>query len=163
MKGLIILFVVGVAACGVIVWLTQWGMSDPGIGVALAFGNPDEGTIEMHVAIDMGMPRRERPRANIKGTLLWDEWVADHFDLRDGNGQPVEITRIGYSMLIPEQKVGGAPEFYLKAVLQGGVSYTFDYIARKADAHLYRRTFVAPADTQQMKRWNFEPTERGGA
>ncbi|MBN2561408.1 MAG: hypothetical protein JXQ75_10810 [Phycisphaerae bacterium] len=159
MKGLIGLAVIGVIGVGLTLWLTVWSASDPGIGIAHAFGEPTDGAIQLHVVVDMGMPIREPPRSNLKGTVFWDEWVEEHFVLRDDSGEKLEFQRRSSSTLIPDHKAGGTPEFYLMTKVRPGVSYTFDYIPRKAEPLRYRRTFVAPAEGQQMRRQTFEPVE----
>ena len=162
MKGLIGLGIVGLVGVGLVYWVASWSTSDPGIAIAHAFGNPAEDTIELHVAVYMG-PRTEPPRIDpdLSDLQLWQEWLDEHYQLRDDAGTTVEIERIGHSLLMPAHKVGGAPEFFLKAGLRQGTEYTFDFTPRRAEPNRYRYTFIAPAEGEGIKRKTFEPVEEG--
>ncbi len=160
MKGLVGLGVVGFLGCLGVWWLSVEAMSDQGFSIAMAHGHPADDGIQLHMVVDMGMTRREGPRQDKDGNILWDEWVEKHFELHEASGQRVEMHRLGQSMLIPANKVPGAQEFYLKAALRPGVNYTFDYLPKRAEPNRYRYTFSAPADTTPMKRHTFELVEQ---
>ncbi len=164
MKGLVVLGLIGVVGIGVTFWLMKECTSDQGISITLACGNPNDGTVAMHAAMDMGIMRREglRQAPDVSEDVLWREWLDEHFQLRDAAGESVHIERVGQSLLINVNKMPGAPDFFLTARLRSGETYSFDYKPWRAKATKYRHTFVAPADKTEMKRWNFELAEGPG-
>lgn len=155
--GLVVFF----AICGGI-WF--WGAreisKDPGIPVFLAFGKAKDGTMDLIWVVDMAMPRREGPKIDAKGNQLWDLWVPDHFKVYDESGTHLELERAGGSQLFNETKIPGAPEFYLRAKVQAGKKYTFDYVPQVTEAKIYRHTFVAPGEQQTMERTMFALVEK---
>lgn len=114
---------------GAAVWwfIMHETMRDQGQWIGTAFGNAADSTIEMHALVDMGMVTRDRPRVDARGEPLWNDWIADHWDLRDASGNAVGFTRIGWSTLIDDDKTIAVPEFYVKYTLQKGGQYTFDF------------------------------------
>ncbi len=157
MKGLIVLVLIGVAVVVGFIWSASRMSADPGRTIALVFGVPDEETIEIHAAVAPGMVAAEGPRMDRNGNVLWDEWIAEHFDLRDEAGDKVPMHRRNFSDLIPANKVVGTPEFYVAAKLRIGGRYTFDYIPLVRVGKRYRHTFTAPEDDTSVKRPNFGP------
>lgn len=148
----------GLVAMGIIACVGGWFVmgkmnADQGYTFANAFGNKDGETIEMHLAIPIAMP--EGPKLDERGNPLWDEWVADHFNLTSDSGDKLEIERLAHSLIIPEHKIGGSPEFYLKPKLHVGTKYTFDFIPYSTGKKKYRMEFTAPAAQTELKRDNF--------
>ena len=144
-------------AAGLLWWILAQPGKDQGMGLAMAYGNvKDDGSIEVVTAIDMPMTIRDGPRLDERGNQMWPEWVTDHFSLRDASDTPVELTRIGHSPLVDERYVGGAPDFYLQAMLRIGAKYTFDYRPKLSGAKVYRLVFTAPAEKQRVARPTFE-------
>ena len=164
MKGLIVLGLIGVVGVGLIFWMMQKSTGDQGISIAVACGNPGDGTVEINAAMDMGIMRREglRQAVDVPLAVLWPEWVEEHFQLCDAAGKSVRLERVGQSLLINVNRMPGAPDFFLTARLRSGETYSFDYKPWRAKTTKYRHTFVAPADKTEMKRWNFELAEGPG-
>ena len=107
MKGLGVLLAIGIAAVAGFWWTTSKAMSDPGIPVAIAFGNPRNDLMEMHVIIAMGMTAAEGPRRDLmSGRVLWAEWIEEHFYLRDASDQPVTLKYRQGNSLIPDHMAG---------------------------------------------------------
>ncbi len=62
MKSLVILGAVVMVIFGIGAWwLMSETMSDQGVWIAYAFGEPRDGKMEMQVVVDMGMVMKERP------------------------------------------------------------------------------------------------------
>jgi hypothetical protein len=152
--GLVI--VVGCVAGG---WyLLGRASEDPGFPMGIAFGNPHDGTIELHLVVELGMVRTEGLKAHPAGGLeTWDDWIADHFDLRDSAGTKLQLTKDGWSDVIGQDQAKN-PEFFLKGKLKAGESYTLKYIPRRAGLVKHRHSFTAPATAQKFQRVFF-PTE----
>lgn len=154
MKGLLVLLVLALAFAGVIFWYTQKQMEKmPDEYIAIAFGQPTDDQIKMDVAISIAMPRREYPRFDpITGAVYWQEWVDEHFDLRDGAGNKVMFQRQSMSQLMSDQEVGGSPEFFLTGMIKKNANYTFVYIPVLALGEQFRYEFTAPAEDTNMER-----------
>ncbi len=159
MKAIVILAVILVIlGAGIWGYIMRESMRDQGCWVACAYGNDEDSNIEMHVMIEMGMVVRDRPRLDDKGEPLWNEWISDHFDLRDASDEAVPFTRIGWSSLIDDEKSFAVPEFYAKYTLQKGSKYTFDFVpsVRVEKQRHYRYCFTAPGEPKKMHREVFE-------
>jgi hypothetical protein len=160
MKGLFILGAVFFVVAGVgIFWLTSVATSDPGTWVAFAFGDPFEGKTEIHVPVDMGMIMKERPRVDERGDPMYEEWVLEHFSLRDEAGDEKPFTRIGHSLVISDDEARSNPEFYIKSTLKVGTTYTLEYRPKREGKARYRHTFTVPTEKAPMVRLLFEPVE----
>ncbi|HEY3244187.1 MAG TPA: hypothetical protein VGM03_12645 [Phycisphaerae bacterium] len=154
MKALItVLIIVGAVGGGFYLLLAKVNQ-DPGYAIPVAFGAPAGGEVEMNVAVSMLMPRREEPKLGRAG-LLWDEWVGDHFDLRDAAGTKLPLKRSDFSQLMTERQAGGTPEFFLITKLRPGQSYTFDYIP-VMPAPRYRYAFTAPSAAKKAEWLTFK-------
>lgn len=156
MKGVVGLAVlVGVGAGGW--WAFKGVVTHDTHAIPIAFGFPDDRTIEMQAIASMGMTVTEGPKADPKtGKPKWEEWVEEHFELRDAGGARVKLSLVSHSDLIPKHKVLGTPEGYLVGRLEKGTSYTFDYIPKRAEAKRYRHAFTAPAADKEVERVAFE-------
>jgi hypothetical protein len=165
MKGLLVMLALALAFGGFIVWWSSAQLeADPGEYVALAFGKATDEKIQIDVAVSIAMPRREGPRVDDRtGAVYWQEWVDEHFDLRDDSDEKVRLLRSGYSELMSDREVGGSPEFYLTAKLKPNLHYTFDYIPVLAGGVQYRYDFIAPAEATPMERRHFAPYEPSGS
>jgi hypothetical protein len=160
MKGVIILGVILVVLGAGIWWfIMHETMKDPGDWVGLAFGNPTESAIEMHLPVELMTVTKDYPRVNERGDPLWEEWISQHYNLQDASGESVAFSRIGWSPLISEDKTKVVPEFYVKCTLQKGAKYTFDVIphGRTQQKFRYRHVFTAPSEPQDMQRVLFDP------
>ena len=149
-----------VGLCGVGFWWLQSKMTEKlGFMVGYAMGDPGEETIQMHVIVSMPMVNTEGRRRTKDGRLTtWEEWIEEHFDLRDDAGRKVPLAREAWSSLISQQQASN-PEFFMRAELRKGVNYIFDYIPIRDDWFRYRHNFTAPADSQPLVRATFEPAE----
>jgi hypothetical protein len=159
MKGLLVMLALAIVFAGVVVWWSSAQLeADPGEYIALAFGNPAEDEIQIDVAVSIAMPRREGPRVDQRsGAVYWQEWVDEHFDLRDDSAAKVRLMRSGSSRLMSDREVAGSPEFYLTGKLRPNAHYTFDYIPILADGLRYRYDFIAPGVATPMERRHFTP------
>ena len=130
---------------------------NPGEAVGLAIGHPHEGEIELHLVISMAMVRAEGPRtAKNSGAELWEEWIADHFDLRDSSGTKLSMQKAGWSDLIGQGQAMN-PEFFLTGKLKIGGSYTLKYIPRTTGRAKFQYSFTAPGSAQTFQRVFFKP------
>lgn len=114
--------------------------------VSIAFGFPKDGDIELHGVVSMGMSAQEPPRVDVK-TLKpnWDEWVDQHFELRDAANQSVKVYFRTSTDVIPTNKIKGTAEGYFSAKLKQNTAYTLDYIPKRAEPTRFRHAFTAPA------------------
>ncbi len=160
MKGLITLGVIGlIAAIGSMLVVKKMN-EDPGQMVAVAFGNPADGQVEIHTVVLMGMVAAEPVRVDaISGFPYWDEWLEQHWDLRDGKGNRVSLERASNSSVINHREAGNAFEFFLVGRVPQGDACTFEYIPRKREKRRYRYSFTAPSSQVAMKRHTFELVE----
>jgi len=139
----------GLLALAGVVVLAWWAVNkittQDSFLVSLAFGFPKDEDIEMHVVISMGMTALEAPRLDpLKGTINWDAWVDEHFDLRSASGDAVKLFYKTGSDVVPANKIRGAAEGYVFGKLKRGVEYTLDYIPKRAEPTRFRHTFTAP-------------------
>ena len=81
---------------------------------------------------------------SLEGKVLWEEWVDQHFDLRDHNSVKSKMGMRKHSDLIPPAQVVGTPEGYLICKLKRGQTYSLDYVPKRAEPKRYRHVFVAP-------------------
>jgi hypothetical protein len=136
-------------------WLHHYWSQDQGHLIGVALGNPRDGKVELHVVVSRGMVRAQAPPvAGRGGAILWDQWTRDHFDLRDSAGKAVEMTRMGHSTLISDQKACN-PEFFLQAWLRAGERYTLDYVPVSTDPQRYRHPFTVPPEGRPFERAHF--------
>jgi hypothetical protein len=129
--------------------------------VAIAFGTPPSGLYEMHIGVDFGMTRTEGPRLSRVGSLMWDEWIEDHFELLDSAGQRVRLSRANNSRLMPASKLPGTFEFYLSAPIQQEAAYQLTYTPRREELRKYRHKFIAPVGQKDPLREWFTAVEPG--
>ena len=144
MKGLVIIALL--CALGAIcLWVSMSQEADRTITIPLACGNPQDGSVEIQIAVSMVMVHKDPPRSNDAGILLWDRWIAEHFRLCDEGGTLVPLKRHHFANLIPEARVG-TPDSYLVTTLRTGAEYTLDCVPILAEGKRYRYTFAVPAD-----------------
>lgn len=116
----------------------------------VAFGPPSAGAAELNLAVGMNLPRRDPPKLKF-AKIQWDQWVDEHFELKDATGAKVKLQRTNFSQLMNDQKAGGTPEFFLKAMVTPGTSYTLDYLP-VVNGERFRYAFTAPAAAQEAER-----------
>lgn len=133
---------------------------DRGHQVGFAIGLPRGDLIELHVIVTRQMVTTEPPIAKgDAGVPDWIEWVNQHWCLRDANGTKLTMNRAGTSPIIADQKAFN-PEFFVKADLQKGASYTLEYVPYRAGTSCYRHAFTASPDGQPFQRLYFETAPR---
>ena len=160
MKSLVIVAVVAVVIFGIGAWwLMSETMSDQGVWIAFAFGEPQDGKMEMQVVVDMGMTMKAPPKTNMRGDILWDEWVTEHFTLEDSSGADLSCKRLAHSLLITNKQAKSNPECFLCYMLVPGDDYTLEYKPFRDESNLYRHGFTAPAGAEEMARVQVPPVE----
>lgn len=161
MKGVIFLAIL-LALVGAGIWcgVMKQAMSDEGIWILTAIGNPDGKKIEMVIAVEIGVTFRIPPRCDKDGNPLWDEWVSAHYEMRDETGKVTPGTRIAHTMLVDERLVKSVPDFFLQFFLEPGRNYALDYIPKAGGKMRYRHSFTAPPDTTPPERVVFNPIKK---
>jgi hypothetical protein len=134
--------------------------TDDQFPIALAFGTPPSGLYELHVGVEPGMKIIEGPAMSQKGNLLWDDWVSDHFELKDASGNAVKFSRANNSRLMPTSKIAGTFEFYLTAPVKKGGKYIMTYQPKVDEKLKYRHEFTAPDSPKDPLRTWFKPDGR---
>jgi hypothetical protein len=152
MKKLVVWMVVLGGACGLGLWfLRHVASKSAGFAVGYALGNPHEDNVELHVVVSISMIRYEGPRLSGSGATLWDDWIAEHFAVRDASGQKVTLQKVGWSDLITERQANN-PEFYLVGKLRARGTYTFDYIPFRDSTLRFRHTLTVLSQGQPFER-----------
>lgn len=152
MKGLIGFGVVALAAlCGVFWYLGSQMGEDNDLPFGMAASKPQNGECELLFVVSMAMPRIQGPKLD-RGAVMWDKWVAEHFQLRDKNGKLYSMTRSmhGNSALISDQQAMN-PEFYLRALVPPG-EYTIDYIPVLEEKRRMRLKFTIGNEGMPFER-----------
>ncbi len=127
--------------------------ADQGKNLAIAYNEPYPDTFEIQVGIGQMVAMRDPPKSTPKGILLWKEWIAAHFELRNDAGTVIPLKRIGTSTLFTGSKGGGDPDFVLVGQVQKEADYEFDYIPVLSAGKTYRYTFKAPTDAKKKRGW----------
>jgi len=152
----------GIIGLAVFLVVAFWAMNfffasvltaDQGRNLAVAYFEPYKGELEIQVGIGPLIPMRDPPRRTPKGIDLWDDWVADHFQLRDAQGNEVQLKRMGTSSLFSGSKGGGDPDFVLVGAIKPETPYTFDHIPVVSEGKTYRYEFTSPADASDKPGW----------
>jgi hypothetical protein len=128
--------------------------------IAIAFGNPDEEMIEMHIEMTMSMAGADSMSyLNVNGNIIWANWAAAHYVIQDSSGQHVALRRTITSNLISEAMTRGYNDSFLVGKVKRGEAYTFDYIPVVGGDEKYHRSFTAPTDTADRLRMHFDPVK----
>ena len=152
MKKLIVWMVVlgGAAAAGI--WFLQHASAkSEGFAVGYALGNRRGDSVELHIVVSISMIRYQGPRATGSGATLWEDWIAEHFNVRDASGQKTTLQKAGWSYLINERQASN-PEFYLIGKLRAGGTYTIDYIPFNDSTLHFSHTLTVPPQGQPFER-----------
>ena len=86
----------GLILClGVLIFVGNWFLThemtrDRGHKLAIAFGDEDGDTIQMHLGVPESIPQADPPEFSILSGPLWEDWIKKHFELLDVNGERVE-------------------------------------------------------------------------
>lgn len=127
------------------------------VDLPIAFGNVAGGQVEMNLVVGIVLANVIRAKEGGQAKTR-EQWIADHFVLKDSSGQPVKLTWQNNSALIKPVDVGpmvGTEECFLAGKLKPGESYTFEYI--ESPNRTCRYQFTAPAKAQKVKMYRFEP------
>jgi len=138
-------------------WLSasSGGGQDAAIPLQIAFGNLGPKGVEMHVVIGVVMANLDRIRKD-GSTPTWEEWVADHFELKDAANNVLKLERRNNSSLIQQREVVGTQEFFLVTTLKSGQPYVFDYIPEAAKPGRVRYPFSAPTSAAKVRMVDFQ-------
>lgn len=129
---------------------------DPGHQLAMAFSATPSGELQIQCGIGPGLTMRDPPERNSRGAPLWSEWVAEHFHLRDAEGNELPFQRMGTSGLFLDDRAAGAPEFVIHTDVKKGKQYTFDYIEVRGEDKVYRCTLTVPDGPEKVRRFQFD-------
>src|ERR1043166_6008086 len=157
MKGVVILAVV-IALVGASFWgvVMHESMKDSGVWILVATGKQKGMPAAMDVSVELQMAMRTKVNSDKNGNPLWEDWVAQHFELRDAEGKVLPGTRIAHSQLVNEEKTINLPEFYVHYTVEGGKDYTLDYKPRLDKPVHYRHEFRALSDNPTVERLQFD-------
>ncbi len=160
MKSAVILAIL-IALVGSGVWcgVMKKSMADEGIWLLTAMGNAHEKKVQVVVAAETGAVFRNPPREDKDGNTLWEEWLTEHYEMRDDSGNLIPGSRIAHTSLVDEQKVKGLPEFFVLFTVEQGKAHTLDYLltSKKGNKIRYRHSFIAPDSTLPPERVTFKP------
>lgn len=156
MKALVYVALLGVAIIAGYFVLTGEMAEEQGPLVGVAFGLPENDTIEVHLVVSGSMVRVDPPRMDLRGNILWDEWVEQHFQLRDEAGQPIKLIKQNASAVIPDHKAGGTPEFYLFARIKQSTKHNLSYRQVLSEGKAYQFDFTAPQEATDIRRVAFK-------
>ncbi len=157
MKGVFgIIIVFGIIAFVANAFLSREAMRDQGRPIAVAWGAPTPTTLEMQIGVAPLVVLNDPPEVNEKGVQRWNEWVPNHYQLREENGPDVPLRKIGTSALMLGEKAAGVPEFVLCADLKKGGKHVCDFIPVVAEGKRYRYSFVVPNEPPKVGRELFE-------
>ena len=112
--------------------------------VCMAYSEEGNDKILVHLAVSIGMYRKDPPRFGPTGIPLNREWVDEHFQLYDDSGNRIPIEKWGSDSLIDQSRAALAPELYLVAILKKGKDYVYEYVPDIRKPEKYRREFSAP-------------------
>lgn len=139
---------------GTYAWLRHEWTKDRGHQVGWAIGKMNKDRGELHVIVTREMTIIEGPRGMLGGAPQWQDWVKDHFELKDAAGQRVQMNRAGTSTVINEREAFN-PEFYVNAGVRIGTTYTIDYIPVVGQPKRYRHTFTVAPEGKEFERIYF--------
>jgi hypothetical protein len=142
MKSLLGLLAVMLIGFAVAMWYFNKGAgSGPrwSLPMALAAGEGDQQ--EFHAGVLRDMIQVERQR--VLGEHGWEQWIAEHLELRERDGEQVPLTQAMHSAVIPADRAGH-PEFYVLATVKQDRTYVFDFIPVKNGDIRLRGEFTVP-------------------
>lgn len=133
--------------------------SDQGVSIQIAFEAVDDRRVELNLVLPVTFPAVDPPRMNDKGKITWEDWIADHFQLYDAGDTVVPLKRSNHCKIIPRHKIVGTEEFFLKAMLEPGLDYVFEYVPKLSKKKRYRYAFTSPAMNTEVQMCAFEPVK----
>ncbi|MCO6439409.1 MAG: hypothetical protein J5J06_20155 [Phycisphaerae bacterium] len=137
-------------------WLSRESMRDHGRAIAVAFGAPHDGKIEVHLGVPPGVIIVDPPDRDQEKRMTWNEWIDAHYKLQKKDGTPVRLKKMGTSGLFVGEPAGGAPEFCVMGEIEQGQDYAFDFKPKMHEKNVYRYEFTAPTEEVKVSRPNFE-------
>ena len=153
-KGIVWVLILGSMAAAILMGVRMMN-ADSGELVGIAMGPPRNGSVQLQVLTPMMMVRFDGPNATPSGTIDWDGWVADHYDLRDAQNTKLTLTRIGLTSPQIKEAQAGSAEFIVGADLKEGQPYSLEVTPVVGEPKKYIHRFTAgPLD---FKRTNFLP------
>lgn len=137
----------------------------------VAFGNPQDGTIEVHMVVSQMQSKTDErtSRQLVDGNYASqsrEDYIAEHFLIKHSDGSPA-MGEGGYpikwrvsnrSKFIDGDKFPLA-EWYLSAKLRCGEAYLIDFMPLRDETTVFRHSFTAPDMEDQMYRIEFVETE----
>ena len=130
---------------------------DAGESLGMAFGKETDTTIQVHIAVPIGMPTADPPELNANFKPDWPKWIADHFDITDNAGNTITLRRNINSTIISDNDVRFIPDSYLIGDLTQGTKYTLTLTPIVSEPEVYKYEMVAPAEAQPFSRKLFKP------
>lgn len=141
-------------------WLTTYLPGrDHGHLIAYAVGSPGGGILEINVVIPFIMTRHDPPKLKPNGQFqTWNEWLEEHFELRDDTGKRVMLHNSDWANVIPKGKMVGTPKFYAVGPVEPDTEYTFVFYPEgSGQPKRYRHTFALSQEGKKFERAQFMP------
>ena len=135
--------------------LSREVVRDQGRLLPIAFGVSRDGAMQMHLGVPALVPVADPPELNARRTPQWNQWIKEHFQLRDELGTGLRLRKKGTSGLMVGGTAAGDPPFVVWAELTKGGKYTCDYVPIVGDGRRYRYSFVVPREPGKVKRRRF--------
>lgn len=160
MRGIVGLFIVIVIGAVALVYLQARMSRDPGPIVLVAFGEPNDGQMEVNICIPIVMRKAEvPPDGGMPRKLDPTKWAQRHWELRSASGDTSEMSSIGSSLLVSDTKAGGAPDFWIKTSAKLGEAYTLIYTPDIDEGKRFKFEFEAKDGIKPRQRVEFEEME----
>lgn len=158
MRGIVGLFVVLLIGGGILVYMQGKMAEEPGPRIYLAFGDPQDGEMEVNICIPMRMQKAELlPGETIPKLAPPTDWAQRHWELKSESGHVGVISTMGSSLLVSNTKVGGSPEFWVKTNAKVGEKHTLTYIPDTDDPKTrFKFEFYANDGLKRRQRVEFD-------
>jgi hypothetical protein len=159
MKALIVLVVLAGGIGLACFW--AWNQGSDAMSVQIAFDAPGPKGITMDVCLTSDMSAASGPDGGAIYNSVWQQWVNEHFTLKDAAGNVVPCEYSNGSHLIGGSR-GKTDIGYLRAVLKPGQRYTLAYRPIPDQPKVFRGELTAPdsAKTTSMLRLESVKTRR---
>lgn len=137
------LVIIGVL--GGAVALMYWGMAaDPTFNVGYAISEKkSNGKHDLEIPIFIMMKMKDEPDYDVRGRLMWDDWLKNHFVVTDDAGNVIPMKKGPLSTkTIPKSKTDMA-EFIAIAEIDSGKEFTITYQPMLFEPEKYTKTVLA--------------------
>lgn len=124
--------------------------------VACACGAESGDNVTFELAVGMVRSDMDSPQLDANLNPMWDLWVQEHYEMRNSAGELTPMSRVVSAKAIPQRKITGAEEFFIRAVLKKGETYTLDIIPMTGGAIKYRHQFTASSQDFPFSRRYFD-------